>query len=140
MKEADSLEAQRAAQQKENGEAALLQAPFGIAALSGAAAAAVSQARAVGSRPGARLSAAPHSDEFEWISDRRLATMEWLPLPWSAEYDQAAPSLTVPCQSKGVRLGDKTQGLDPGCALAFATRDLPGRYDGVGEGRSVAAN
>ena len=67
-------------------------------------------------------------------------TMEWLPLPLSAESHQTAPSPTIPGQNKGVRQGGVTQGPDPGCAFPFATRDLPGRYDGVGEGRSVATN
>jgi hypothetical protein len=131
VREADSLEAE--ATQR---TAALFQAPLGILAVPLPFGPAASmQAKAAGSGPSAGTTASPHEGvEIEWISDRRLATMEWLPLPWSAEYDQAAPSLTVPCQSKGLRLGDTTQGLDPGCASAFATRGLPGRYDGVGEG------
>ena len=87
-----------------------------------------------------RIAGSPHNEEYEWISNRRLATMEWLPLPLSAEANQAAPSLIILCHNKGVRQGDVTQGLDPGCAFPFATCDLPGRYGGVGEGRSVATN
>ena len=155
VREADSLEAEQATQQRE----ALLRAPFGITALvhqgngektplgrqlaqfvAPVTAAAAPQAKAEGSRPVACASASAQEEEFVWISNSRLAPMEWLPLPWSAESDQTAPSLTVPCQRKGVRRGDKTQGLDPGCAFAFATRDLPGQYDGGWEGRSVATN
>jgi hypothetical protein len=77
VKEADSLGVEQATQRKE----ALLQARFGIAALAGAAASAISQVKAAGSRPSACHATAPHDEEFEWISNRRLATMEWLPLP-----------------------------------------------------------
>ena len=66
--------------------------------------------------------------------------MEWLPLPLSAEADQTAPSPTIPCQNKGVRQGEVAQGSIPGRAFPLATRDLPGRCDGVEEGRSVATN
>ena len=155
VREADNREAQQATQQRE----ALLRAPFGITALvdqgsrektplgrqlahlfTTVTAAAAPQAKAEGSRPVACASASAQEEEFVWISNIRLATMEWLPMTWSAESDQTAPSRTVPCKRKGVRRGHKTQGLAPGCAFAFATRDLPGRYDGVWEGRSVATN
>jgi hypothetical protein len=115
----------------------VLQAPFGIAALSQAASQAMSNVQRP-ARPKAGAEAPPQNAEYEWISNRRLATMEWLPLPQSAESDQTAPSPTIPCQSMGARQGDVTQGPASGCAFPFATRDLPGRYGGVGDGRSIA--
>ena len=141
VKEADIPAEQQAPRQAELDAQAVLQAPFGIAALSQAAAQAMfSLQRTARPNPDAEAQAPPHNGEYKWISNRRLATMEWLPLPLSAESDQTAPSPTIPCQNKGVRQGDVTQGPDPGCAFPFATRDLPGRYGGVGEGRSVATN
>ena len=81
---------------------------------------------------------APGPLRYEWVSLRRPATMEWLPLPQIADSDQSAPSLTIPCQFSGARQGDLTQGQSSGRVFPFATRDLPGRYDGVGDGRSFA--
>ena len=140
VREADAPTVQWAPQQEELDMQAVLQAPFGITAFSQAAAHAVSNIRTARPRPSAQSPDPPLNEEYEWISNRRLATMEWLPLPLSAEADQTAPSPTIPCQSKGVRQGDVTQGPDPGCAFPFATRDLPGQHDGVEEGRSVATN
>jgi hypothetical protein len=116
---------------------AVLQAPFGIAALSQVASQALSNLQRA-PQPNTVAETSVQEAEFEWVSLRRLATMEWLPLPQIADSDQSAPSLTIPCQFLGARQGDLTQGQSSGRVFPFATRDLPGRYDGVGDGRSFA--
>ena len=139
VKEADLPAEQHPLNRAKLNAQAVLQAPFGIAALSQAASQAISNLHRP-SQLNAGAEAITQEAEYEWISNRRLATMEWLPLPQSAESDQTAPSPTIPCQFMGARQGDVTQGPASGCAFPFATRDLPGRYGGVGEGRSVATN
>ena len=82
VKEADSPAEQQAPSQAEANAQAVLQAPFGIAALSQAASQAMSSLqRPARPNPGAEAQAPPQSAEDEWISNRRMATMEWLTLP-----------------------------------------------------------
>ena len=116
---------------------AVLQAPFGIAAFSQVASQALSNLQRA-PQPNAVEEAAVQEAEFEWVSIRRLAAMAWLPLPQIADSDQSAPSMTIPCQFSGARQGDLAQGQSSWRVFPVATRDLPGRYDGVGDGRSFA--
>ena len=116
---------------------AVLQAPFGIAALSQAASQALSNIQRA-PRPNT-VEVPSGQEEFQWLSLRRLATMEWLPPPQGAE-PNIEPHSTTPCQHSGARQGDLTQGQSSGRVFPFATRDLPGRYDGVGVGRSIRTN
>ena len=137
MKEPDLPERQPQPDLLELTAEAVLQAPFGIAALSQVASQALSNLQRA-PQPDTVAEAAVREASFEWVSLRRLATMEWLPLPQIADSDQPAPSLTIPGQFSGARQGDLTQGQSSGRVFPFATRDLPGRYDGVGDGRSFA--
>ena len=117
---------------------AILQAPFGVASLSRAASRAFSGPNrdpTPASAPEDPVEEAP----IELLSMRHLATMEWIPITQSAEMDTAPPS-TISSQSSVSRQGGLAQGQPSGRGFPFATHDLPGRYDGVGDGRSIHTN
>jgi hypothetical protein len=61
--------------------------------------------------------------------------MEWIPIAQIPDLD--SPPSTLSCQSTGSRQGSLAQGQLSGRGFPFATHDLPGRYDGVGIGRSI---
>jgi hypothetical protein len=74
-----------------------------------------------------------------WAEDRPraypLATMEWIPSALDPISDKA-PSSVPSCTDAGPRQGSLVQDRLSGCGVPFALHDLPGRYDGVGVGRS----
>ena len=117
---------------------AILQAPFGVASLSRAASRAFSGPNRA-PRPTSVQENPVEEAPIVWLSMRHLATMEWIPITQSAEMDTAPPS-TISSQYSGSRQGGLAQGQPSGRGFPFATHDLPGRYDGVGDGRSIHTN
>ena len=113
----------------------ILLAPFGCASLSRAASRALSAStRAQGSAPAQE--AAASDSPFVLVSTRHLATMEWIPIAQISDLNTSPPS-TLSCLYTGSRQGSSAQGQLSGRGFPFATHDLPGRYDGVGIGRSI---
>jgi len=113
----------------------ILQAPFGIAFLSRAASRALAKQT---SRQGsaAAQEAASSEEPFAWVTNRHLATMEWIPSSIDPISDKA-PSSVPSYTDAGPRQGSLVQDRLSGCGVPFALHDLPGRYDGVGVGRSI---
>ena len=117
----------------------ILQAPFGVASLSRTASRAVAGLNRA-PRPSLASEAAGEEAPMEWLSMRHLASMEWIPITQIAVVDQSASPSTNTCRYSGTRQGSLAQGQLSGRGFPFATHDLPGRYDGVGDGRSIHTN
>ena len=113
----------------------ILLASFGCAALSRATARILpAQPKAQGSA--AAQSAAASDSPFVVVTPRHLATMEWIPIAQTTGSNNS-PSSTLSCMYTGSRQGGSAQGQLSGRGFPFTTTDLPGRYDGVGVGRSI---
>jgi hypothetical protein len=100
----------------------ILRAPFGCISLSRAAT--LMRPRAPGS---SEAHAATTSDSpFVLVSDRHLATMEWIPITMPTAQDITLPP-TPSYFGSGTRQGSSVQGRLSGRGFPFATQDLPGK-------------